>query len=296
MEDASAAGAGDDVKTDDGADPWGQARQVPQNAPARGNGQAEPLEKPVPAATAQSERQSQTQAAQAPAQPEGQGQGASASGDDGDFVEAVKRKWVELRGSVGKRNKVAEIMLAEARVLGFRDNTLTLGHTTGALAERINAPANNSVIVDVLREEFQRDIEVNCVVGTDPKTAGFDAPRAPQAKPEWNPNAPEREPSDDKEAESKPGWRSRIAKASEVAKQRDEEFARTPQFSNGVPLPPEPEGPADEPPPEEPPAYTRDDEERDMVEAAQSAGEMDHRSATEVAMELVEKELGARRV
>lgn len=295
-EDASAAGAGDDVKTDDGADPWGQERQVPQNAPARGNGQAEPLEKPVPAAPAQSEGQQQAQAAQATVQSEGQGQGASASGDDGDFVEAVKRKWVELRGSVGKRNKVAEIMLAEARVLGFRDNTLTLGHTTGALAERINAPANNSVIVDVLREEFQRDIEVNCVVGTDPKTAGFDAPRAPQAKPEWNPNAPEREPSDDKEAESKPGWRSRIAKASEVAKQRDEEFARTPQFSNGVPLPPEPEGPADEPPPEEPLAYTRDDEERDMVEAAQSAGEMDHRSATEVAMELVEKELGARRV
>lgn len=288
--DASPAGAGDDVKTDVGADPWGQERQVPQNAPARGNGQAEPLEKPVPAAPAQSEGQQQAQAEQP------QAQGASASGDDGDLVEAVKRKWVELRGSVGKRNKVAEIMLAEARVLGFRDNTLTLGHTTGALAERINAPANNSVIVDVLREEFQRDIEVNCVVGTDPKTAGFDAPRAPQAKPEWNPNAPEREPSDDKEAESKPGWRSRIAKASEVAKQRDEEFARTPQFSNGVPLPPEPEGPADEPPPEEPPAYTRDDEERDMVEAAQSAGEMDHRSATEIAIELVEKELGARRV
>lgn len=287
-EDASATEGSGDVETDDGAEPWGQERQIPQNAPARGNGQAEPLEKPVPAAPAQSEGQQHAQAEQP------QAQGASASRDD--FVDAVKRKWVELRGSVGKRNKVAEIMLAEARVLGFRDNTLTLGHTTGALAERINAPANNSVIVDVLREEFQRDIEINCVVGTDPKSAGFDAPRAPQSKPEWNPNAPEREPSDDKEAESKPGWRSRIAKASEVAKQRDEEFARTPQFSNGVPLPPEPEGPADEPPPEEPPAYTRDDEERDMVEAAQSAGEMDHRSATEIAIELVEKELGARRV
>ena len=83
-----------------------------------------------------------------------------------------------------------------------------------------------------------------------------------------------------------------------MAKQRDEEFARTPQFSNGVPLPPEPEpedSPANEPPPEEPPAYTRDDEERDMMEAAQSTGEMDHRSATEVAMELLARELGARR-
>jgi len=49
------------------------------------------------------------------------------------------------------------------------------------------------------------------------------------------------------------------------------------------------------PTPEDPPAYTRDDEERDMMEAAQSTGEMDHRSATEVAMELLERELGARR-
>ncbi|WP_288746992.1 DNA polymerase III subunit gamma and tau, partial [uncultured Corynebacterium sp.] len=114
--DASATEGSGDVKTDDGADPWGQARQVPQNASARGNGQAEPLEKPVPAAPGQPEGQQQAQAEQP------QQQGASASGDD--FVDAVKRKWVELRGSVGKRNKVAEIMLAEARVLGFRDNTL----------------------------------------------------------------------------------------------------------------------------------------------------------------------------
>ena len=200
---------------------------------------------------------------------------------------------MELRGSVGKRNKVAEIMLAEARVLGFRDGTLTLGHTTGALAERINAPANNAVIVEVLKEEFQRDVAVTCVVGTDPKTAGFDAPRPPQRKEAWTPNQPAREPADDQEAESKPeskpGWRSRIARATQAAKQRDES-----QFSNGVPLPPEPE-PDFGAPPEEPPAYTRDDEERDMMEAAQSTGEMDHRSATEVAMELLERELGARR-
>ena len=62
-----------------------------------------------------------------------------------------------------------------------------------------------------------------------------------------------------------------------------------------MPLPPEPEPETYEAPPEEPPAYTRDDEERDMMEAAQSTGEMDHRSATEVAMELLARELGARR-
>ena len=274
-------------------DPWQRERQIPQaEAPAQQTPQPapdqqerrEPLEKPVPARA----EESATETAPEPA-----AQSQAAEEPAGDFAEAVREKWVALRGSVGKRNKVAEIMLAEARVLGFRDGTLTLGHTTGALAERINAPANNAVIVEVLKEEFQRDVAVTCVVGTDPKTAGFDAPRPPQRKEAWTPNQPAREPADDQEAESKPesapGWRSRIARATKAAKQRDES-----QFSNGVPLPPEPE-PDFGAPPEEPPAYTRDDEERDMMEAAQSTGEMDHRSATEVAMELLERELGARR-
>lgn len=285
-------------------DPWQRERQIPQakvpqqqsaqsaqseaphSAPAQEK-HREPLEKPVPARA----EETAPEAAAQPA-PQSAPQTQAAAEPDGDFAEAVREKWVALRGSVGKRNKVAEIMLAEARVLGLRDGTLTLGHTTGALAERINAPANNAVIVEVIKEEFQRDVAVNCVVGTDPKTAGFDAPRPPQRKEAWTPNQPAREPADDQEAESKPempGWRSRIARATQAAKQRDES-----QFSNSVPLPPEPE-PDFAAPPEEPPAYTRDDEERDMMEAAQSTGEMDHRSATEVAMELLERELGARR-
>ena len=283
-------------------DPWQRERRIPQSAPAQKERQEqrEPLEKPVPA---RAEESAQEATARSGGQPAAEtvsemvsesAQPQATQEPDGDFAEAVREKWVALRGSVGKRNKVAEIMLAEARVLGFRDGTLTLGHTTGALAERINAPANNAVIVEVLKEEFQRDVAVTCVVGTDPKTAGFNAPRPAQRKEAWTPNQPAREPADDQEAESKqentPGWRSRIARATQAAKQRDES-----QFSNGVPLPPEPEPETYEAPPEEPPAYTRDDEERDMMEAAQSTGEMDHRSATEVAMELLERELGARR-
>ena len=281
-------------------DPWQRERQIPQSAqgeapqstPAQANPH-EPLEKPVPAGAEESVEETKPESGAEPGAEKASemAQPQAAKEPEGDFAEAVREKWVALRGSVGKRNKVAEIMLAEARVLGFRDGTLTLGHTTGALAERINAPANNAVIVEVLKEEFQRDVAVNCVVGTDPKTAGFDAPRPPQRNEAWTPNQPAREPADDQEAESKPeskpGWRSRIARATRAAKQRDES-----QFSNGVPLPPEPDFAA---PPEEPPAYTRDDEERDMMEAAQATGEMDHRSATQVAMELLERELGARR-
>lgn len=318
----------------------------------------------------------------------------------------IRSRWSDLRATIGHRNKVAEIMLAEARVLGVRDDTLVLGHTTGALAERINSPGTNEVIVAVLKEELNRDLKVECVIGTDPKAHGFTVEK-PVQRTQWNPNQPQREASEPEEEAESPEtpsstetsdsgqaetseqpattdtwgaprriggqepssdtteqpqptpqrqetspqrqetpqrgatvppkreargsqWRSRIAQASQVAAQRDEEFAKVPQFGNGVPLPPEPgpdEGEYETPPeqyappagadgapesaghrPETPPQptpqqvsqpqpeYSRDDEERDMMEAAQNAGEMDHRNATEVAMELLAQELGARRL
>ncbi|OFK28618.1 DNA polymerase III subunit gamma/tau [Corynebacterium sp. HMSC062E11] len=318
-----------------------------------------------------------------------------------DLAAEIRGRWSDLRATIGRRNKVAEIMLAEARVLGVRDETLVLGHTTGALAERINSPGTNEVIVTVLKEELSRELKVTCVIGTDPKAHGFTVPE-PTQRTQWNPNQPQREAAEpDEEAESPAAkepnnasddpwgaprqigqqapssettkeqpqpqhgvrekadsrppaepqrseaaprgaavppkreargsqWRSRIAQATQVAAQRDEEFSKVPKFGNGVPLPPEP-GPDEgefEAPPEEygPPAgangasesaghasvssqqsapqhapapqpeYTRADEEREMMEAAQSAGEMDHRNATEVAMELLAQELGARRL
>ena len=298
-------------------DTWGQPR------PTGAQQAAQPEQKPEPQPEPQSEPQADAQADPAPANEE-------------DLLGQIKARWEGVRAGIGKRNKVAEIMLAEARILGLRYGTLILGHTTGALAERINAPSNNDVIVEVLKDEFNQELKVHCVIGTDPKTAGFEEAPQPQEKKTWNPNPPARETADDKESESpkpqpepqrpqpqrqepprqqapqKPepkqaGWRSRIAKATESAKQRDEEYAKAPSFSNGVPLPDEPapddvpappeEAPPAEAPPEEAPPepYTRDDEERDMMEAAQTAGEHDHRSATEVAMELLERELGARR-
>ena len=414
-----------------------------------------------------------------------------------DLAAEIRSTWSDVRATIGRRNKVAEIMLAEARVLGVRDETLVLGHTTGALAERINSPGTNEVIVAVLKEELNRELKVTCVIGTDPKSQGFTI-EEPAQRAQWNPNQPQREASEpeeeaespkpssaphksdtaqsdtaqsdtaetsaeqkdqepaeeptepqrsrtpEPEAESEPEtqqkperaqqptpqhevsddpwgaprriggqepssqttghgqrgtlsrqdsvreetsppelqhkaqdpaaqsslhqqttpqnpqrdtlqqdsprkdapqrgaavhptkeargsqWRSRIAQASQVAAQRDEEFSKVPQFGNGVPLPPEPgpdEGEFEAPPeeyapsagmggtsesaaqsagspqqaepqraPEPQQAYTRDDEEREMMEAAQSAGEMDHRNATEVAMELLAQELGARRL
>lgn len=360
---------------------------------------AQPEAQPEP----QQEQHEQPQQSEQPEQPEQQEPQEQQSEPEQpqDLAAEIRGRWSDLRATIGRRNKVAEIMLAEARVLGVRDETLVLGHTTGALAERINSPGTNEVIVTVLKEELSRELKVTCVIGTDPKAHGFTVTE-PVQRTQWNPNQPQREASEPDEevespaaeepsnasddpwgaprqigqqapstestreqpqpqhgvrekADSRPPaepqrseaaprgaavppkreargsqWRSRIAQATQVAAQRDEEFSKVPKFGNGVPLPPEP-GPDEgefEAPPEEygPPAgangssesaghtsvspqqsapqhapapqpeYTRADEEREMMEAAQSAGEMDHRNATEVAMELLAQELGARRL
>ena len=367
-----------------------QPQEAQQQAPER---PAQPEVQPEP----QQEQPEQPQPSEQPEQQEQQPEPEQPQ----DLAAEIRGRWSDLRATIGRRNKVAEIMLAEARVLGVRDETLVLGHTTGALAERINSPGANEVIVTVLKEELSRELKVTCVIGTDPKAHGFTVPE-PTQRTQWNPNQPQREASEpDEEAESPAAkepnnasddpwgaprqigqqapssettreqpqpqhgvrekadsrppaepqrseaaprgaavppkreargsqWRSRIAQATQVAAQRDEEFSKVPKFGNGVPLPPEP-GPDEgefEAPPEEygPPAgangasesaghasvssqqsapqhapapqpeYTRADEEREMMEAAQSAGEMDHRNATEVAMELLAQELGARRL
>ena len=394
-----------------------QEQQQPQQAPAQGHQahQAPAQSTPEkPRAEQQSEQQPVQQPEREPVQPQQtqpqQAQQQQEQRQDTaqqDPASDIRSRWSDLRATIGHRNKVAEIMLAEARVLGVRDDTLVLGHTTGALAERINSPGTNEVIVAVLKEELNRDLKVECVIGTDPKAHGFTVEK-PAQRTQWNPNQPQREASEPEEEAESPEtpsstetsdsgqtetseqpattdtwgaprriggqepsssdtteqpqptprqqeptpqrqetpqrgatvppkreargsqWRSRIAQASQVAAQRDEEFAKVPQFGNGVPLPPEPgpdEGEYDAPPeeyappagagetpestghrpgmpsqqapqqdPEPQPEYSRDDEERDMMEAAQNAGEMDHRNATEVAMELLAKELGARRL
>lgn len=310
--------------------------------------------------------------------------------DTGELMERIRREWITLRQSVGERNKVAEIMLTEAQPLGMDGSTLVVGHNTGALANSINSKHNNDDIVAVLTEKLGTGVGVRCVVGTDPKAAGFEAPsRAPQA---WSPARPEREPKSEPEpeAEQRPSSEPEPAAAQDpsvtgntgdtgddpyaadgnepidptptsdgsVAGDREavtpepapapvqyDPWGTTPattggagagtapgagsaaaaaaaaaagaanargaatrpaggrpvgpktgfggetSFSSGVPLPPEPE---DEPPADEEPApYTRE-EERDMVDQSQEEGSFDRRNPTEVAMDLLAEELGAR--
>ena len=234
---------------------------------------------------------------------------AAQADTDALFVR-IEADWTQLRQAVGGRNKVAEIMLTEARPLGMDGDTLVLGHHTGALAERINADNNNADIAAVLSEKLDAKVGVRCVVGTDPAAASL---KPVERKQVWNPNResaqeaeadepddPAPAPSPKSPAPAKDDWRAAVQAASAQA------AARAKRERDEIPPPPEP--PADDEPPYDPwddntppppaPApeeYTQEDEERDMQDQARDEeGTIDRRDATAIAMELLASELGAR--
>ncbi|RSZ64476.1 DNA polymerase III subunit gamma and tau [Corynebacterium hylobatis] len=335
----------------------------------------EPKPVPTPPPAPETSKQPEPEPTPAPAAP-------AASVDP---VQMIRSRWSEIRQLVSGRNKIAGIMLAEARVLGLREDTLILGHNTGALAERLNAETNNRDIATVVSEEAGRRLKVHCVIGTDPAAAGFAAPQPRQEV--WNPKQPATPPAEPAPAATSeptpppapvsepapaptwgqprpiggqttpaptppqapaptaapepapaPTWGQPRALGGESApapaptqppvpeptrehpqpqtrpweavaergRAAAAERSASPAFGDGVPLPPEPddediqpappEEPTPEPAPQAPPVSSRREEEEMMVEAAQEPGTFDRRDATTIAVELLEQELGARRL
>lgn len=216
-----------------------------------------------------------------------------------DLATAIRQKWSDLRAQIGEKNKVAEIMLTEAVVLGVEDGTLVLGHNTGALAERINASSNNIPILAVLREHFEAITAVRCVIGREIPPGKAEAPAPaesstwgqPKAIPTAEP-APVPEEKEEQPTPPTPTWAEKAARGQAA-------LAEKTTFDDGVPLPPDPEEDYPAPPVEDSYVPEPDEsqaEEELIREAASGPGELDHRDALTIAMELVESELGARRL
>ena len=113
-------------------------------------------------------------------------------------IDAIKNAWDKIRSTVSKTNAVAGILLTGAQPLGIADDTLLLGHNTGALASRLNAPEHNATIQSAVLETTGLELEVRCEVGTNPKAFGFetDSPR-----PVWNPEQDAGEAGSDGDAQ-----------------------------------------------------------------------------------------------
>lgn len=92
-----------------------------------------------------------------------------------DIAAKVRENWSGVRSALSRISRVAAIMAAEARVLGYKDSVLVLGHNTGALASRLNADEHKANISKAIEETVGVSLDVNCVVGTNPQAAGFDS-------------------------------------------------------------------------------------------------------------------------
>lgn len=113
-------------------------------------------------------------------------------------IDAIKNAWDKIRSTVSKTNAVAGILLTGAQPLGIADETLVLGHNTGALASRLNAPEHNATIQSAVLETTGLELEVRCEVGTNPKAFGFETDNP---KPVWNPEQDASEAGSDGDAQ-----------------------------------------------------------------------------------------------
>ncbi|WP_306516456.1 DNA polymerase III subunit gamma and tau [Corynebacterium sp.] len=210
---------------------------------------------------------------------------SSASEPNQDVLETIRSRWTNIRSTVGEKNRVAEVMLTEAKVLTIDGDTVVLGHNTGALAERINSERNNAVIVEAVSATVGQKMQVRCVVGTK-IPAAHNAPKPRQQhKTGQQLQRQAQEPQQRNAAANasvKPDSSSQDQDWREVAKQaKDRARRRAGQsgpdtFGDGVPLPPEPA--ADEGVPDEqasqssrPPqsSQPRQSEQRPQTQATQ---------------------------
>ena len=113
-------------------------------------------------------------------------------------IDAIKNAWDKIRSTVSKTNAVAGILLTGVQPLGIADETLVLGHNTGALASRLNAPEHNATIQSAVLETTGLELEVRCEVGTNPKAFGFETDNP---KPVWNPEQDAGEAGSDGDAQ-----------------------------------------------------------------------------------------------
>lgn len=174
-------------------------------------------------------------------------------------IDTIKNAWDKIRSTVSKTNAVAGILLTGAQPLGIADETLVLGHNTGALASRLNAPEHNATIQSAVLETTGLELEVRCEVGTNPKAFGFETDNP---KPVWNPEQDAGEAGSDGDAQETAAQEAESANpvAVEQAEPAQPEPAPEPAESGSAPEPAKsdadsepaqsPEGAAEPPTPE----------------------------------------------
>lgn len=142
-----------------------QTKSMPSHGPAPKPKPGEQAAETAPEKPQQPPREEQ-QHEERPHEEQPHDERISAEQPSEDALDIIRSQWTKIRSKVGQTNRVAEVMLTEAKVLGIDGDTVVLGHNTGALAERINSERNNAVIVEAISVAVDQKLQVKCIVGT----------------------------------------------------------------------------------------------------------------------------------
>ncbi|MBT1191307.1 DNA polymerase III subunits gamma/tau [Rhodococcoides kroppenstedtii] len=249
---------------------------APEPAAPEPAAQESPRPEPTPEPTPEPQPHAAPEYAPEPTtEPQPEPEPVAATGPDAADIRAV---WSEVRSKVRERSRTVEVMLSGATVRAVTDGTLVLAHDSAPLAKRLVEPRNAAVIVDALRDVFGVEWTVQCEVG------GAAAAPTPSAAPAAAPKERPAPPRFSRPSRSTP----------------------PPTQSNGSPdgrdgsddIPPPPEEPDypdpgydsyDGPPPPESP----EEQEEMMEQAKEPVDPSTRRDPDEVALELLQTELGA---
>lgn len=215
---------------------------------------------------------------------------AAAAGPDAAAVRAV---WSEVRSKVRERSRTVEVMLSGATVRSVDAGRIVLGHDSAPLVKRLVEPRNAAVIADALRAVFGVDFEVTCVQGAaTPPTAAKPAAAQSASRPSGQPRFSR--PSQARQAQPapQPGGAS---PAATPAPPRPEADDIPPPEAPDYPDDPGPE-PGYEPPRISPADVTAEDEEEMFAEAATPVDPSTRREPEDVAIELLQDILGAKKI
>ncbi|MCS4532385.1 DNA polymerase III subunit gamma and tau [Corynebacterium sp. ES2794-CONJ1] len=100
--------------------------------------------------------------------------------------EKISAQWQTIRSLAAADSQVLGILLTEAYPMGVRDGQLILGHTTGALANRLNAGVHATALKQAVKKQTGLELTIKCEVAIDPKELGFSHPTR-KAAPVWTP-------------------------------------------------------------------------------------------------------------
>lgn len=124
----------------------------------------------VPPSSPQVEPAEQVEQAEQPApRPAAEVGAPETEASESDVLRELRDGWQQVVEYAGESSIPVRVMAAQAVPISLEAGVLTIGHHTGALANRLNDPANAAALGAAVQRVQGIEVEVRCVVGTSPR-------------------------------------------------------------------------------------------------------------------------------